>query len=84
MDESGWEDVTPVAHYQLYYEEKGDTTVSPFLSAMIQRLLICVFVLLLFGMAQAEVKRTTVPIGDSPAFGPGDAPVTIIEFIDFQ
>lgn len=51
---------------------------------MIKRLLICVFVLLVFGMAQAEVKRTEVPIGDSPTFGPENAPVTIIEFIDFQ
>ena len=35
-------------------------------------------------MAQAEEKRTDVPIGDSPSMGPADAPVTIIEFIDFQ
>lgn len=41
-------------------------------------------VLLLFGMAQAEDKRTEVSIGDSPSVGPADAPITIIEFIDFQ
>jgi uncharacterized protein involved in high-affinity Fe2+ transport len=34
--------------------------------------------------AQAEEKRVEVPIGDSPSLGPADAPVTIIEFIDFQ
>ena len=51
---------------------------------MMKRILICVFVLLLFGMAHAEEKRTDVPIGDSPSLGPADAPVTIIEFIDFQ
>jgi hypothetical protein len=51
---------------------------------MIKRILICVFALLVFGLAQAEVKRTEVPIGDSPTQGPADAPVTIIEFIDFQ
>jgi hypothetical protein len=51
---------------------------------MLQRILTCVFVLLLFGMAHAEVKRFAVPIGDSPTLGPADAPVTIIEFIDFQ
>jgi hypothetical protein len=51
---------------------------------MLKRILICASVLLLFGTAHAEVKRTEVPIGDSPSMGPTDAPVTIIEFIDFQ
>lgn len=51
---------------------------------MMKRILICAFVLLLFGMAHAEVKRFEVPVGDSPAMGAADAPVTIIEFIDFQ
>jgi len=51
---------------------------------MMKKIVICVFVLLLFGMAQAEEKRFEVPIGDSPSMGPADAPVTIIEFIDFQ
>ncbi len=63
---------------------KGDTSVSPFLSTMMKRILICISLLLLFGMAQAEEKKTEVPIGDSPSMGPADAPVTIIEFIDFQ
>ena len=63
---------------------KGDTSVSPFLSNLMKRMLICVFALLVFGMAHAEQKRTDVPIGDSPSLGPVDAPVTIIEFIDFQ
>jgi len=34
--------------------------------------------------AAAEEQRFTVPIGDSPTTGPVNAPVTIIEFIDFQ
>jgi len=34
--------------------------------------------------AAAEEQRFTVPIGDSPATGPVNAPVTVIEFIDFQ
>ena len=34
--------------------------------------------------AQAQTVRIEVPAGDSPAMGPADAPVTIIEFIDFQ
>ncbi len=32
----------------------------------------------------AEEKRYVVPIGDSPQLGPANAPVTIIEFLDFQ
>jgi hypothetical protein len=63
---------------------KGDTTVSPFLSIMMNKVLICIFILLSFGMAQAEEKRIDIPINDSPSMGPADAPVTIIEFIDFQ
>lgn len=58
--------------------------VSPFLSAMMKKILLCIFTLLLFGMAQAEEKRVEVPIGDSPSMGPADAPITIIEFVDFQ
>jgi len=43
-----------------------------------------IVVLLLLGIAQAEEKKTDVPIGESPSMGPTDAPITIIEFIDFQ
>ena len=48
-----------------------------------KKILTCIFVLLLFGIAHAE-ERTDVPIGDSPSMGPANAPVTIIEFVDFQ
>ncbi len=34
--------------------------------------------------APAQEKRYDVPIGDSPQMGPQNAPVTIIEFLDFQ
>ncbi|MBU1564298.1 MAG: hypothetical protein KJ630_01555 [Proteobacteria bacterium] len=51
---------------------------------MLKQLLACIFVLLLFGNALAEEKKTEIPIGDSPSLGPADAPITIIEFIDFQ
>lgn len=34
--------------------------------------------------AFAADKRATVPIGNSPSLGPENAPVTIVEFIDFQ
>ena len=40
--------------------------------------LFCVF------MALAEANRFQVPIADSPQLGPANAPVTIIEFLDFQ
>ncbi len=40
--------------------------------------------LLLVLAAAAQEKRYTVPFGDSPVLGPSDAPVTIIEFIDYQ
>jgi len=66
------------------HKEGGDTTVSPRLSTMMKKMLICIFVLLLFETALAENKPAEVPIGDSPAMGPADAPVTVIEFIDFQ
>lgn len=43
------------------------------------------FVLLVIaGHAAAEEGRYAVPIGDSPTTGPSDAPVTIVEFLDFQ
>jgi hypothetical protein len=51
---------------------------------MVRKILITALGLLVFCMAHAEQKRFDVPIGDSPSLGPADAPVTIIEFIDFQ
>lgn len=56
----------------------------PLFLLMMKKTLICIVVLLLFGIAQASEKRVDVPIGDSPSLGPDDAPITIIEFIDFQ
>jgi hypothetical protein len=32
----------------------------------------------------AADQRPSIPIGNSPSIGPENAPVTIIEFIDFQ
>lgn len=32
----------------------------------------------------AEEKRFSVPAGSSPSYGNREAPVTIIEFIDYQ
>ncbi len=43
------------------------------------------FLLVLVGSAAADDEmRYSVPIGDSPSLGPANAPVTIIEFLDFQ
>ena len=36
------------------------------------------------GRTATETKRYDVPILDSPQRGPADAPLTVIEFIDFQ
>jgi hypothetical protein len=49
-----------------------------------RKIIICIFLLMVFGIAHAEQQRIEVPIGDSPSLGPADAPVTIIEFLDFQ
>jgi hypothetical protein len=42
------------------------------------------FVLLITLHAAADEKRFTVPLADSPMTGPAEAPVTVIEFLDFQ
>jgi len=34
--------------------------------------------------AGADDVRYTVPAGDSPSIGPVNAPVTIVEFLDYQ
>ena len=40
--------------------------------------------MMIASVLHAEEKRFSVPIGDSPVLGPPEAPVTIIEFLDFQ
>jgi len=32
----------------------------------------------------AKEKRYIIPVENSPSYGPSDAPITIIEFIDYQ
>jgi hypothetical protein len=49
------------------------------------RKLIFVMIITLISLTVfADEKRFPVPIGDSPSTGPMNAPVTIIEFLDFQ
>ena len=40
--------------------------------------------LVIISVASAEEKRFTIPIDNSPQRGLKDAPVTIVEFLDFQ
>ena len=36
------------------------------------------------GAQGAAEKRYQIPLENSPSIGPADAPVTIVEFLDFQ
>jgi len=49
-----------------------------------KKLILVMIVALISVSAFADEKRFSVPIGDSPSTGPVNAPVTIIEFLDFQ
>ncbi len=49
-----------------------------------KKLLLIFIAGLLIGTAHAEIKRYTIPIEGSPSMGPQNAPVTIVEFIDYQ
>ena len=50
------------------------------------RRLAALMVLLLFSAVPAGAAdvRYAVPAGDSPSIGPANAPVTIVEFLDYQ
>ncbi|MHB8909413.1 MAG: hypothetical protein ACYDAA_11110 [Syntrophales bacterium] len=41
-------------------------------------------ILLAPSLGYGAEKRFSVPIDDSPTAGPADAPVTMVEFLDFQ
>lgn len=51
---------------------------------MLRRALVMLFLLLMPIAVGAGERRYDVAVGDAPQRGPADAPVTIIEFLDFQ
>lgn len=52
--------------------------------ATMKKLLLFVILFFAASVSFAQDKRYDVPVGDSPMLGPANAPVTIIEFLDFQ
>lgn len=46
--------------------------------------LACILLFIFSAVAFSEEPRVNIPLGDSPQKGPKDAPVTIVEFLDFQ
>lgn len=47
-------------------------------------LIACLALLLSVSPALAEEPRVRIPVANSPSLGPEDAPVTVVEFLDFQ
>ena len=51
---------------------------------MRKNIVLLVIILLVSAVPALAASGPDIPIGESPVFGPANAPVTIIEFIDFQ
>jgi len=45
---------------------------------------VLLFFLFISSLAQGEEKRYSISSDNGPILGPADAPITIIEFLDFQ
>ncbi|MDA8178066.1 MAG: hypothetical protein M0T69_00780 [Deltaproteobacteria bacterium] len=55
------------------------------MESRVRRLAALMVLTLLFAVpAGAAEVRYAVPAGDSPSIGPANAPVTIVEFLDYQ
>ena len=51
---------------------------------MTRLLIILLLGLLATSATAADKPLLEIPLGDAPVRGPADAPVTMVEFIDFQ
>lgn len=49
-----------------------------------KKLLVLIVLFLAASLSSAQDKRYEVPVGDSPGYGQANAPVTMIEFVDYQ
>lgn len=49
-----------------------------------KRVLLVVLLVQLACLASAQENRYSIPVDASPSLGPEHAPVTMVEFIDFQ
>jgi hypothetical protein len=63
---------------------QGGVFSLPVLLGGMKKSLFVILLFLLSGVGGAEEKRFNVPIGDSPSCGPKNAPVTMVEFLDYQ